>query len=377
MLHFENFFHDSFDQVSHKVYDVTNEPEIAVQVKTEYKVFDSVLDSLKNWELLYSTIPQPERLITSADNEHKKLYSDIMHSKASVADYVLSLLDEYNNYRAISSLQSITKVKKPHESPNKDELSRFEEAFQSTYHGVNYNIDARGSENHDRLLRKQVLKSIRYETMSIGSKSQVASLMVAIKDTPSKKYKSTKQKAGISRHGHKRPAVNVRKNLVVTPVKKKHGKLFTMSSPSTRKRLKTTPSKKIRTLGKNKFTPRKSKCTPGKSKPTPGKTKLTPGKRKALQGTKLVSTKEKTDRKILIKKTKEKNQRILRSLVYTTLEENGIGKSHEKYSCCSNRLYQLSYTFLKDLKSSKNLENNMKRVVTENVKTVLALELSS
>jgi hypothetical protein len=290
-----------------------------------------------------------------------------MRSKASVADYVLNLMDESNNYRALSSLSAIKKVKKPYESPCKETIYASGEAFKSIYHGIHYNIDARASENHDRLLRKQVLKSIRYETMSMGSKAQVATLLVAIKDTPSKKVKSIKQK--VSKPANKRPSHNVRKNLVVPPVKKRSGKSLVMPSPSTHKsKLRATPSKTTRTPGNTKFTPRRYKRTPGKGKLTP---KLTPRKRKSLQ-----AAKSAVDRKLLIKKAKEKNQRVLRNLVCSTLKENGVDKSHEKFECCSKRLYQLSYTFLKDLKSSKNLEDNMKRVVTENVKTVLALELS-
>ncbi|XP_066019956.1 mdm2-binding protein [Pocillopora verrucosa] len=70
----------------------------------------------------------------------------------------------------------------------------------------------------------------------------------------------------------------------------------------------------------------------------------------------------------------ERHKRRLRQVVQNTLEGNGIDSSHPFYESCTGRLYSLCKSFLKDLRSSHGLNDEMKRLAKSNVQQVIEFE---
>ncbi|CAH3020437.1 unnamed protein product, partial [Porites evermanni] len=69
----------------------------------------------------------------------------------------------------------------------------------------------------------------------------------------------------------------------------------------------------------------------------------------------------------------ERHKRRLRQVVQKTLQDNGIDSNHAFYHPCTERLYSLCKSFLKDLRSSHGLNDEMKRLASSNVQQVQSL----
>nr|DBA24015.1 TPA: hypothetical protein GDO54_011723 [Pyxicephalus adspersus] len=66
---------------------------------------------------------------------------------------------------------------------------------------------------------------------------------------------------------------------------------------------------------------------------------------------------------------------MLREVVCKTLHRHGIQEDHPCFTACSQRLFDISKFFLKDLKTSRGLYDEMKKAATNNVKQVIQWEL--
>ncbi|KAM9307740.1 mdm2-binding protein [Gastrophryne carolinensis] len=71
----------------------------------------------------------------------------------------------------------------------------------------------------------------------------------------------------------------------------------------------------------------------------------------------------------------QKHNRMLKEVVYRTLEKHGIKTGHPCFTACSQRLFDVSKFFLKDLKTSRGLHDEMKKAASSNVKQVIQWEL--
>lgn len=67
----------------------------------------------------------------------------------------------------------------------------------------------------------------------------------------------------------------------------------------------------------------------------------------------------------------QKHKRMLKEVVAKTLEDNGISKNHKYFVSCSQRLFKISLFYLKDLKTSRGLHEEMKRAANNNVRQVI------
>uniref|UniRef100_A0A3B5MBK9 Uncharacterized protein n=1 Tax=Xiphophorus couchianus TaxID=32473 RepID=A0A3B5MBK9_9TELE len=70
---------------------------------------------------------------------------------------------------------------------------------------------------------------------------------------------------------------------------------------------------------------------------------------------------------------------MLQEIVAKTLKHHGIAVEHECFEACSKRLFDISKFYLKDLKTSRGLHDEMKKAASSNVKQVVdwVLEKSS
>ncbi|XP_009703839.1 PREDICTED: mdm2-binding protein, partial [Cariama cristata] len=67
----------------------------------------------------------------------------------------------------------------------------------------------------------------------------------------------------------------------------------------------------------------------------------------------------------------QKHTRMLKEVVAKTLQNHGIAEDHKCFASCSQRLFEISKFYLKDLKTSRGLLDEMKKTANNNVKQVI------
>ncbi|KAI7806928.1 mdm2-binding protein isoform X1 [Triplophysa rosa] len=72
-----------------------------------------------------------------------------------------------------------------------------------------------------------------------------------------------------------------------------------------------------------------------------------------------------------IESRSQKHNRMLREVVDKTLHKHGISSQHKCFEACSQRLFDISKFYLKDLKTSRGLHEEMKKAASNNVKQVI------
>uniref|UniRef100_A0A9L0R8M0 MDM2 binding protein n=1 Tax=Equus caballus TaxID=9796 RepID=A0A9L0R8M0_HORSE len=95
-------------------------------------------------------------------------------------------------------------------------------------------------------------------------------------------------------------------------------------------------------------------------------TKASSGQKKVHESKTLRQTKESRS---------QKHTRILKEVVTETLKKHSITEAHECFTACSQRLFEISKFYLKDLKTSRGLFEEMKKTANNNVVQVIEWEL--
>ncbi|KAF2976362.1 hypothetical protein EK904_011354 [Melospiza melodia maxima] len=67
----------------------------------------------------------------------------------------------------------------------------------------------------------------------------------------------------------------------------------------------------------------------------------------------------------------QKHTRMLKEVVAKTLQKHGIAEDHKCFASCSQRLFEISKFYLKDLKTSRGLLDEMKKTANSNAKQVI------
>ncbi|KAJ7405008.1 Mdm2-binding protein [Willisornis vidua] len=67
----------------------------------------------------------------------------------------------------------------------------------------------------------------------------------------------------------------------------------------------------------------------------------------------------------------QKHTRMLKEVVAKTLQKHGIAEDHKCFASCSQRLFEISKFYLKDLKTSRGLLDEMKKTANGNAKQVI------
>ncbi|XP_060099242.1 mdm2-binding protein [Heteronotia binoei] len=67
----------------------------------------------------------------------------------------------------------------------------------------------------------------------------------------------------------------------------------------------------------------------------------------------------------------QKHTRMLKEVVSKTLQAHGIAEDHKCFTTCSQRLFEISKFYLKDLKTSRGLLDEMTKAANSNVKQVI------
>jgi len=299
------------------------------------------------------------------------LAADVIGSDQSVLKVVSSvdapfnpnhmekLVDKQQCSKILASLASMKKVNTT--IPQMDMLQDFHTAIATSYHGINFNVDARASERADRLCRRTAEKLVKYETFSIGSKCHVPSPSTMNADDSPNKY--------ISKRSCKQ------KKLQSMADKLYHKNMHKKVPQKSLMLLRSTPTKTNKIVNKANSvvsSPSTHKMNLRSSLPINDVCKLSKAKKDSGMSVSMHS-KTNLDQKLYV----QQNKKQLHELVIVTLAKYGICKGHKKYSKCVKRLYDVSMAFLKDLKSSKRLVEKMEQTVQENVGLVLSFENTS
>ncbi|XP_034410287.1 mdm2-binding protein isoform X2 [Cyclopterus lumpus] len=260
----------------------------------------------------------------------------------------------------------------PDLSPRRISQMPFNKASVSHYHGIEFCLDNQRSLDRDQAFVKLQSRLIRYETQTTCSKEPCA-LPFTLSPAPSPAVMSepgsvpdgeTLQNADVARLKRRSWDTDIiggypRKRLVKS---ESNDSLCSQSSGSSG----THPA--IRSLRQQ---PSRSQSTasglvtfPPADKPKPQQLK---------------SHDEKAEDKSSKESRSQKHNRMLQEVVAKALKHHGIAAEHECFEACGKRLFDISKFYLKDLKTSRGLHEEMKKAASSNVKQVIdwVLEKSS
>lgn len=211
----------------------------------------------------------------------------------------------------------------------------YPEALSASYHGIEYCLDDRRSLAKDSQLSLLQSSHVKLETFS--------------------SYVSRDKQA--ERRLYTRSLNKGTKN-----INQKHN-LMKLTVPLNRTKLMATTTVKT-ALARRPLVKRKSPLK--QNLPVPVKRK----REESVEETKHGGAKEDTKKET----RSERHKRRLRQVVQKTLKDNGIDSNHTFYQACTDRLYLLCKSFLKDLRSSHGLNDEMKRLAKSNVHQVIEFE---
>ncbi|KAM7420437.1 hypothetical protein PAMA_014926 [Pampus argenteus] len=261
----------------------------------------------------------------------------------------------------------------PDLSPKKLSQMSFSKASSSHYHGIEFCLDNQCSLDRDQAFVRLQSRLIRYETQTTCSKEPCA-LPFALSPAPSPAVMSepgsvpdgeTLQNADVTRLKRRSRDTDIiggypRKRLVKS---ESSDSLCSQSSGSSGthpviRSLRQQPSRSQSTSTISSSATRRT---------TSGLVNLSSADKPKPQQQK--THHEQTEDKPASRS--QKHNRMLQEVVAKTLKHHGITAEHKCFEACSKRLFDISKFYLKDLKTSRGLHDEMKKAANSNVKQVI------
>ncbi|KAM6909781.1 mdm2-binding protein [Xenentodon cancila] len=262
----------------------------------------------------------------------------------------------------------------PNLSPGRVSQMPFSTASACHYHGMEFCLDKQRSLERDQAFVRLQSRLIRYETQTTCSKEPCA-LPFALSPAPSPALMSepgsvpdgdTLQNNDVARLKRRSWETDIvggypRKRLVKS---ESNDSLCSQSSGSSG----THPT--IRSLRQQ---PRRSQSTSSSAgsssatRQTSGLVALPCSDKPRQQKTQEGNTEDKPPKE----SRSQKHNRMLQEVVAKTLKHHRITVEHECFEACSKRLFDISKFYLKDLKTSRGLHDEMKKAANINVKQVI------
>ncbi|XP_076008681.1 mdm2-binding protein [Genypterus blacodes] len=262
----------------------------------------------------------------------------------------------------------------PDLSPRKVSQMPFNKAVTSRFHGIEFCLDNQRSLDRDQTFVRLQTRLIRYETQTTCSKEPCA-LPFALSPAPSPAVMSEPgsvpdgemlQNADVARLKRRSWDTDVgggypRKRLVKS---ESSDSLCSQSSNSSG----THPS--LRSLRQQ---PHRSQSVSSSSVPSAAVGRTATGLVNLPSGDKPkpLQQKSQTEDKSAKESRSQKHNRMLQEVVAKTLKHHGITDEHKCFEACSKRLFDISKFYLKDLKTSRGLNDEMKKAANSNVKQVI------
>ncbi|XP_071855094.1 mdm2-binding protein-like isoform X2 [Apostichopus japonicus] len=219
-------------------------------------------------------------------------------------------------------------------------------------HGINSSVTARKQEHQGELLTVTPRKSMRLQSPLKGIDQNLVS-------TPTKSDRfSTPKKV-------KNDETPRRSKRLETPTKtetgqSKNGSVF-CAGRSNLRRAPPHPPPRVQ-----------SNSSPYKGNSSPRKQPSIPSN---IRRKSLATAKERNKRAAGLVPRSEKHKRKLMEIVSKVLASKGLDEAHSYYKKCFTRLYDLSKSYVKDLKSSRHLYKEMEQIAQDNADFVVKFEL--
>ncbi|XP_062426565.1 mdm2-binding protein [Rhea pennata] len=258
----------------------------------------------------------------------------------------------------------------PELTPRKLRGLPFEKAAGCHYHGVEYCLDNRKALERDVGYAELQTRLIRYETQTTCTKEccpvpvvlsplpspAVLSEPGSVPDGESLQSEFRTEASRLKRRSKDLDCFYPKKRLtksestdsLVSQASSKSGSHYSVAV--TRKRSERSVSLAS--------VPLKQSCQPHKATTKAGS---------ASQ----INTREAETSKPAKESRSQKHTRMLKEVVAKTLEKHGVAEDHKCFASCSQRLFEISKFYLKDLKTSRGLLDEMKKTTNNNAKQVI------
>ncbi|XP_044100964.1 mdm2-binding protein isoform X4 [Neovison vison] len=264
-----------------------------------------------------------------------------------------------------------TFVLTPELSPRKLQGLPFEKASVCHYHGIEYCLDDRKALERDGGFSELQSRLIRYETQTTCTRESfpVSTVLSPLPSpavlsepgsVPDGEALQSERRAEVSRLKRRSKDQNCfypQKRLVKS---ESSDSLLSQTSGNTHHHHRAVTSRKPRA---EPSLPVTCPSVPVLSCETPKVTTKARSGQKSVHG-------PKTSRQMKESRS-QKHTRILKEVVTETLKKHSITEAHGCFSACSQRLFEISKFYLKDLKTSRGLFEEMKKAANNNVVQVI------
>ncbi|XP_004697722.2 mdm2-binding protein [Echinops telfairi] len=259
-----------------------------------------------------------------------------------------------------------TFVLTPELSPRKLRVLPFEKASGCHYHGIEYCLDGRKALERDGGFSELQSRLIRYETQTTCTREgfpmptvlsplpspAVLSEPGSVPDGEAVQRELRTEASRLKRRRSQDP------NCLYPP--KRLVKSESSDSPLSRTRGSSGLPHHVVTTRRPPAKQSASTCPPA---PIPrAETKGRASQRRATESRACRRAQESRS---------QKHTRILKEVVTETLKRHSVTETHECFSACSQRLFEISKFYLKDLKTSRGLFEEMKKTANNNVLQVI------
>ncbi|CAL8248448.1 unnamed protein product [Lota lota] len=261
----------------------------------------------------------------------------------------------------------------PDLSPGRVSQMPFSKASTSNYHGIEFCLDQQRALDRDLGFVRLQSRLIRFETQTTCSKEPctlpfalspapvpspaVPSEPGSVPDGESLMQLQNADVARLKRRSREGDAVL---GLVKS---ESSDSLCSQSSGSSG----THPS--LRSLRQQPIRSQSASTLPSSLVPPPRHTSS--GRVKNREGTPQIHSQDQQAKE----SRSQKHHRMLKEVVAKTLSHHGVTAQHACFSACSQRLFEISKFYLKDLKTSRGLHDEMKKAAKSNAKQVIDWEL--
>uniref|UniRef100_A0A8C7ALF4 MDM2 binding protein n=1 Tax=Neovison vison TaxID=452646 RepID=A0A8C7ALF4_NEOVI len=283
--------------------------------------------------------------------------------------HVLQNLENFE--KAKQKMREKTFVLTPELSPRKLQGLPFEKASVCHYHGIEYCLDDRKALERDGGFSELQSRLIRYETQTTCTRESfpVSTVLSPLPSpavlsepgsVPDGEALQSERRAEVSRLKRRSKDQNCfypQKRLVKS---ESSDSLLSQTSGNTHHHHRAVTSRKPRA---EPSLPVTCPSVPVLSCETPKVTTKARSGQKSVHG-------PKTSRQMKESRS-QKHTRILKEVVTETLKKHSITEAHGCFSACSQRLFEISKFYLKDLKTSRGLFEEMKKAANNNVVQVI------
>ncbi|KAL1767734.1 mdm2-binding protein [Sigmodon hispidus] len=259
-----------------------------------------------------------------------------------------------------------TLVLTPELSPRKLQVLPFEKASECHYHGIEYCLDDQKALERDGGFSDLQTRLIRFETQTTCTRDSLP-VPTVLSPLPSP--------AGLSepRSVPDGEALQSELRTEVSALKRRSKDLnchypqkrFMKSESSDCLLSQTSCSSSYRHVGTSKR-PEAKQSVSGPPVPSREASRVTA---KTSSGQKSVQASNAS--KQMKESRSQKHTRMLKEVVTETLKKHRITEDHECFTACSQRLFDISKFYLKDLKTSRGLSEEMKKAANNNVLQVI------